>query len=1780
MDSAEPTDNFRLPPGYACTGIVRPGPDSYLLRARRDGANVLIKVPGPTAVDWNRRAARDYELSAWIDSTAALKAVQLVEHEKTLLPVFAEFNGEPLKNLVTPDGIKLKAFLRIALRLCAALEDVHRSEIIHNDFQPANVLVDVASGEIRITGFGQALLASALQAGAPTRARTDLNYISPEQTGRINRPIDLRSDYYSLGAVLYELLCGRPPFMSDDPLELIHAHVAHLPVAPHTMRPELPPVISNILLRLLAKSADDRYRGLDGLANDLKECLRQMRLNGTVQSFHAGAADYAERYYLPRRLFGRDAELQALLAEFERSAAGRCVLTFVCGNSGIGKSALIREMSTSIVKHRGNFIEGKFDQFQRDLPYSAIIQAVRMFVRALLTAPDARVAEWKDKHQAALSNSAAILIDAIPELQWLLEKSASATAPVETENNNLFHLACLEFFQAVATSDEPLVLFLDDLQWADLPSLKLLRVLLRDLPQETALHIVGAYRDNEVDAAHPLYTLEKNYEPRVIRLGRLSTAAMHEFVAESLRTTPTEAASLSEIVASFSGGNPFFAGEFLKSLIEDGRLRFHRASRAWRWDTDAIRSLTLTEGVVDFLSDKIRKLDPATRDVLNIAACFGNYFDKTTIAAALEPGNTEDVERHLLLAARLGLIMIVDSNTTAADETATGYHFIHDRIHQTIYELMSDDERMARHLSIGRALLRLVDTEDFADHIFEITNHLNLARSLISNDDERIQLAGLNLAGGRKAVASNAYDSAARLLTIGTELIPDDCWVFHFSLTLDLYGELANAEQLCGNHDRAEEIVQEILKHAHDPLQRVAAFETRIRALNNQNRLADALSAARQILRELGIRLPEQPGVPHVLAALLSTRLTIRMRGGKDYILRAPEMRNAKIRAALGILNYISPAAYQSDQNLFAVVIMFMTRLSYRYGLTAHTPYAVALYAVSHAGPLAKPVAARAYSDLSLGLLERVETQQQRARVLTLRGAFVSHWTSHARDTFSVLESGAEHARSAGDMEFRGYCFFFKSLNQFCSTARLPELHREMETYFREIKRHRSSQSLYVQAILLQTVDNLREGKAGNEISTVLRGEFFDQQQQLPGLYELNFRTAIAWVHQANALLLYLNDQPEVAFAAVLKSLEFLDGITATSSIPPLFLIEALCRLRLSAEPTTTRAARRAHRKAVARIVRQFRAWAKFAPTNQKHRLHLLNAGLYAITNKTEAASQEYERAIQSAAKSDFIFDVALASERAGEFYTRLERPILARAYLEAGADAYETWGCPAKAAGVRARAAAIQTLPMAIPTRQTAAASDRTVETSNATSHTLPETLEVGTVMKAVETISEEIQLDHLLDKLMHILMENSGARRGALIVCEDSGLQVVARRNVDEGEARLAQPEPVVGHTMLPEGLVQYVARTRESVVVNSMNETAHLPSESYFELRRPQSALCAPIVHQNQLYGVFYLENELAPGVFDQKRTSALKFLTTHIAISLRNARLYREQQDLSQSFARFLPNQFLEFLEKKSVRDVRLGDAIQQEMIVLFSDIRNFTTLSESMNARDNFRFLNSYFKRMEPAVLRNQGFVDKFIGDAVMALFSYSPENALTAAMEMRHEMEAFNRHRKLSGLAGIDIGIGLHIGEVMLGTVGSTNRLETTVIGDTVNLASRVESLTKKYDIPILLTGELYKKLAQPEALDLREVDSVRVKGKHRPVVLYELYEVDPPEIRAQKKTTRDLFTQGLWNYKAGDFEAASHAFDAALKLAPLDRMARVYSQRCASLMIKPPTNWEGVLDM
>ncbi|MEE9474149.1 MAG: serine/threonine-protein kinase PknK, partial [Candidatus Hydrothermarchaeaceae archaeon] len=886
-----------------------------------------------------------YRITKELDLPGVVRVYSLenVGHSKAM--VMEGFDAIPLNKYLSIYGEDLVLFLQVAVSIAEIIGDVHEHNIIHKGIQPQNILINPETKQVKITDFCNAtrVQREVQTIAAGEMIRGSLSYISPEQTGRMNRSVDYRTDFYSLGVTLYEMLTGRLPFVSEDPMELVHAHIARMPVRPDELKEGIPEVISEIVMKLLSKTAEERYQSAGGLKADLKECHRRLQETGRVEKFRIGEQDTPERFQIPEKLYGREEEVKVLFDEFEEAAGGKTRIIFVSGPPGIGKSFLIQEIHKPLVEHGGYFISGKFERYKRNIPYTAIIQAFGGLIKRLLMESQERLDGWKSSILGALGPNGQVIVDVIPELELVIGKQQPVQPLGPVESRNRFNLTFQSFIRVLPRPENPLVVFIDDWQWADFGTLALLKTLAEDAELKHLLFI-GAFRDNEVDASHPfIITLKEIEEEQQIKINqlalrRLALNHINGLVSGTLHRPEKGARPLARLIEEKTGGNPFFVKQFMQSLYQDRLLRFDTESLSWKWDMAAIKEKRVTDNVVDLMVKRLKSLPEGTQEVLRLASCMGNRFDLKTLSIIHERKQTETLD-HLWRAIAEEYILPQDENyklVSALKEKEVGvesrFKFLHDRVQQASYSLIPIEERKAVHLRIGRLLLENTKEEELEEKVFDIAGQLNRSIELITEEPERLRLAGLNLTAGRKAKASTAFNSALSYFTKGTEALKEAAWRTHYEMMFDLHRERAEAEYLNGNFEKSEELINQLLEKAKTDIERAEIYGLLILQNITIARYKEAIQAGRKALALLGVELPQKDLDKAFRAELDEVKKNL---GGREIssLAYAPEMTVPEKRVAAKLQFYLGPLLYFSNYKLWRINYLNAVDLTLKYGV-------------------------------------------------------------------------------------------------------------------------------------------------------------------------------------------------------------------------------------------------------------------------------------------------------------------------------------------------------------------------------------------------------------------------------------------------------------------------------------------------------------------------------------------------------------------------------------------------------------------------------------------------------------------------------------------------------------------------------------------------------------------------------------------------------------------------------------------------------------------------------
>ncbi len=1487
-----------------------------------DGLPVVLKRlerPRPNSSDVPR-FRHEYALARALESPGVVEMLELYEGRDGPTLVMRDHGGRSLDRLLRDERPTLLESLRIAASAAAALGSVHARDVIHKDVTPANIVWNRATGVVELIDFGIAaeLARETASAGAQAFEGT-LAYIAPEQTGRMNRSIDWRADFYGLGATLYELLTGRVPFEGEDTLAVVHGHIARPPVPPHSLDPSIPQTVSALVLKLLAKDPEDRYQSAHGLVADLGACIAALEAGQPVPAFPLGREDRSERFRIPERLYGREEQAARLLTAYERVCVGHAELLLVAGQPGIGKSALVHEVHKPMAAKRGHLVEGKFDQFNRSVPFAALIQAFDQLARRLLAEPEAVLAERRAALAQAVGGNGALITELIPAFALILGDQPAAPRLGPAESELRFQLTFQNFVMALATPDRPLVLFLDDLQWADRPSLDLLAKLVGD-PEMRHLLVIGAYRDGEVPTGHPLNkaveaVLVAGGAVETMTIGPLDADAVCGLVAETLRVDEAEARPLAEICRAKTEGNPFFLAQFLLSLHQDGLIGFDRAAGAWRWDREAVSGHASTANVVELMVAKLQRLPEATQRALSVAACVGNRFDLNTlsVAADLPPAT---LVAALWPALREELVVPVDAayrymaqvsaqipgdpseDETAKATLAAGYRFLHDRVQQAAYALIPEAERAATHRTIGRLMLARADAATRHERLFDILGHINRGRALIGDEAERRAVARLNLEAARRAVESAAFEPAVAYAETGIALLGEDGWTGEYVLMLDLHEVALQAASVGSDYAKVDELAGLVTRRARTPTDAARTQVLHMSSLMARGDLVGAIDIGYAAARMLNIRLLKQRGPLGGVKLLLQGWWAMLRH---DHLPPPPPKDAVLAHWTSEVLSVLLTAAFVAKRELWLPNAIRHIQA----GLARGTPMELAsaytgwLTLMSVVG---KHKSAVAWTRRVVDLAAAGISHQKMPRAMYFCLYFGRHWTEPMAAVRAAFMETYDNSLAVGDGESAGYALSSWLRLGWHMGVDLSRLETEAQDAQRRFVRIGSNFYGPQVSVVSQMVENLRRGAPAKDVAQNFApwrftGRHVDEDKVLA-----DYRASGNSVSTNVVLLLKL--QVARLFGQVEECRAVLEAMAPTARIMNGTYQQAILLFERALVdgmgPLPTRAERRKAAKRIAPAVRWFRKVAAIGPANHRHRLLLVEAEWLRLRDRPAEAAQTYDLAIAAALEAGFIQDAATAAERAADFFAERGRDALARFYRTQARDTYRRWEAWAKVADMERRHPDIAPAPVMVRgTAQTAGSTDRLTGSA----------LDVEAVFKAAEVISGEIHREALLEKMLRTVFEVAGAQRGNLLLTGPDGQLLLAA----EGDAAAdrfaalpglspdapAEDATADGGPRLPATVVAYAARVQEPVVLSDAARDPRFSEDPYIKARVPKSLLCLPLLRQGALVGVLYLENNLATNAFVDQRLEAPRLLTAQIAISLENARLYDELADFSRS-----------------------------------------------------------------------------------------------------------------------------------------------------------------------------------------------------------------------------------------------------------------------------------------
>jgi PAS domain S-box-containing protein len=1459
--------------------------DRFFCRGHRQSADgdrdtVLAVLPAtehppPASLD---RLAHEYGLKDELDAAWAVRPLELVRERGLTMLVLEDPGSEPLGQLLGAP-LELGRFLRFAIGITSALGKAHRRGLVHKDIKPANIFVNRTTDEVRLTGFGIAsrLLRERPAPEPPETIAGTLAYMAPEQTGRMNRSIDARSDLYSVGVTLYQMLTGSLPFTASDPMEWLHSHIARKPIAPSERLENVPAPVSHIIMKLLAKTAEERYQTASGIEHDLDRCLRQWERRGRIDEFPLGEGDISDRLLIPEKLYGREREVEALLAAFDRIVkSGAPELVLVSGYSGIGKSSVVNELH-KVLAPRGLFASGKFDQYKRDIPYSTVAQAFQSLIRPLLARSDTELSGWRDALREALGPNGQLMVDLVPELRLIIGDQPPVTELPAQDAQRRFQLVLRRFISVFARPEHPLALFLDDLQWLDPATLDLLEDLLTRSDRQH-LMLIGAYRDNEVTAAHPLMRKldairRAGARVQEIRLMPLARDQVGQLVADALRCESARSAELAALVHEKTAGNPFFLIQFLYALSEEGLLSFEHDQARWCWDVERIYGKAYTENVVDLMVGKIGRLPDGVRRALQTLACLGNTAEAATLSL-VQGASEEQIHTDLWEAVRLELIQRSDGS----------YKFVHDRIQEAAYLLVPEELRGEAHLRIGRLLAAHTPPDKREEAIFEIVNQLNRGAALMATRDEREQLAEFNLIAGKRAKASTAYASALNYCIAGTALLEDDRWERRHNLALSLELHRAECEFLTGALTAAEDRLTALSARAATTLEHatVACLSLDLYTTLDQSRRAVAVGL--ESLRHLGIDWSPHPTEDEARREYERIRSWVGSHGIEDLV-HGPLMTDPESLATVDVLTKIAMPAVLTDVNLYTLVVCRLVNLSLERGHSDGSCLAYETLISVAGGHFGDYDTGFRFARLGYELVEQRRLTRFPARIYVNFGIPLS-WTRHIRAGRDVLRRAFDTANAMGDLTYVGYASYALTTNLLAAGDPLVEVQRAAEQSLALAQQMRFGLVVDIASTQLALVRTLRG-------FTPQFGSFDDphfDERRVEHRFSSNPDLARAecwyWIRKAQAR--YFAGDFATAVDASASARRLLWTALLNPEVAEYYFYAALSHAA-SADSAATDA-RQQHVEALAAHHRQLQIWAEQCPENFENRAALVGAEIARIEGRALDAMGLYEQAIRSARANSFVHNEALAYELAARFYAAHSFEEIAHLYLHKARHCYLSWGADGK----------VRQLEQLHPHLK----EEEPAPVSTGTIGAPVEHLDLATVIEVSQAVSSEIVLDKLIDTLMRTAIEQAGAERGLLILSRAPEQRIAAEATTSSDTVIVQLREETVTAAMLPESVLHYALRTQESVILDDAAAQNPFSADPYVQQHHARSILCLPLLNQAKLVGVLYLENNLTPRVFAPARIAVLKLLASQAAISLENSRLYGGLQDREAKIRRLV------------------------------------------------------------------------------------------------------------------------------------------------------------------------------------------------------------------------------------------------------------------------------------
>lgn len=1570
--------------GYKIKEEIFKSDNSSIYRGTRvsDNYPVVIKLLNreyPTSKELSA-FSREYEIMNRLSGDGIIKAYSIVKYNNSLAIIMEDIGGEPIATTLQSIKAGIAEKLSLAIKMTHSLIQTHQQNIIHKDVNPTSFIWNYKTNQVKIIDFGISaeLIRESPQSIDQNVLEGTINYISPEQTGRINRPIDYRTDLYSLGVTFYELFTGQLPITGEDESEIVYGHIAKAPIPPKDINPDIPTSLSQIIMKMISKTAEDRYQSALGVKKDLEYCFRMIEGLREINGFIPGEGDILDRFEIPHKLYGREAEIQMMIDVFEKAAAGQCELLLVSGFSGIGKSSLIQEIRKPVAGKKGYFISGKCNQIECNIPYHGIILALREMIKELLSETQSNLDIWKHHLLEALGCNGQVILDILPELEQIIGPQPKVFSLNPLESQNRFQLVFMDFIRVFAEREHPLVIFLDDLQWSDASTLELLKYIL-EASKAKYIYLIGAYRDNEVQDGHPLLhllnDLKNNFQGidtpyHQITLKPLEPTAVNHLISDTLHCLPDDTESLTELILHKTKGNPFFIEKLMNTLYLQGSITFLPESRQWEFDLKKVEVEEISDNVVEFLVKGLESLPTNTLYILKIAACIGNQFDMKLLSQ-IDKISTEMLGRNLWIAIEKEIIIPLNNNyrlikTQQSIELPQDFDinfcFAHDRIRQAVQSLITEVEKSEIHLSIGREYLKAFRETNRTDLLFDLVNHLNVGQAIIQEETERAELSYLNAIAGNKARQSGAFAAAARYFDMAELLLTQDEWMEFPGKLFDLKLEHATCSLLSGELLKAEELCKHLLQLAVSNIDKGAVSNVRVQILEFQGRFFEAIAEIRQSLLLFDIFLPEdeheigvriQEGIMKMKAILAETPV--------EELVNLPEMKAPDKIMVMQLLYQVVPPALQTNPPLYILASLMMFEITYTYGTSPFSCKCFTDCGIVQATMLKDYKTSYKLGEAAFSLINKFNAEDLKPAVY-FGFTFCSYWRARYTESLKYYDMAYHKGLETGDIQHAAYALSHKVHLWMWVGKNLTELKQEAESAIAVLHRTKTAMPLLLTKIIAYVIKKFQTtpGKDG--------GTDFekDDQEMILTIERTKDLSYLCRFFQYNTYENIILDNIDAAekWNAMAESIVFA-GLS-DYPIPDHYLFRAII---LTSKWKAANAEEKLDiKETLADIQQKMKIWSENCPDNFAHKYYLLSAEIAIIDNESlDNVIGLYKKAMSSISNNDYIQFKALINELYGKFWLSREDETSGKAYIREARYLYRQWGAYRKVALLEKK------YPHFFMT------DEAMYETEGTLSTTAHNSIDVLSILKSTQAISSEIKIEKLLTILIRTMIENAGAQRGCLLLRNeaDGKFYIEAVQDVNSNQLQVMQSLPFAESRIVCPEIVQYVARTREAVVIHNASKDVNYQGNAYIMKNRIKSLLCMPVIYQNRLKGLVYLENNLSDSVFTSERFEILKFLSSQASISIENAVLYENME------------------EKVKERTIQLNDANEKLRELSFHD-----PLTNLHNRRYTFefvydkisQFIQNKMKVLESGEQRNISIDENVIGVFLLDLDHFKEVN--------------------------------------------------------------------------------------------------------------------------------------------------------------------------------------------